>query len=256
MDLTQFRFGWIPDVPDHRDFMYAAPTPILKSIPASADLTSKGPKEVYDQGQLGSCTANAIAAALEFDEIQANHKPVFTPSRLFIYYNERAMEGSVNSDSGAMIRDGIKSVGSQGVCPEPEWPYDINKFAQKPNATCYKDAKKFKALSYQRLIQDQNTMKGCLAEGFPFVFGISVYESFMSDEVAKTGKVPLPSTSEKMEGGHAILAMGYDDSTKMFKFRNSWSTGWGDGGYGYIPYSYLTDDNLASDFWTIRTISK
>ena len=252
---SQFRFGWIPDLPDHRDFMYAAPTPILQKIPPSADLNRQCPP-VYDQGQLGSCTANAIAAAFQFDEMKQKEKDVSTPSRLFIYYGERAMEGTVNEDSGAQIRDGIKVVVHNGVCPEKEWPYDIAKFTQKTPQKCFTDAKKYKAVTYQRLIQDLNTMKGCLAEGFPFVFGITVYESMMTPEVAKTGVVPMPTTQEKVLGGHAILAVGYDDSKRTFKFRNSWGTSWGDGGYGYIPYSYLTDDNLASDFWTIRVVTE
>ncbi len=252
MDENQIRFGWVPDLPDHRDYMYAAPTPIMHDIPASADLTSSCPP-VYDQGQLGSCTANAIAGAFQFDEIKQN-EPNTVPSRLFIYYGERAMEGTVSTDSGAQIRDGIKVVASQGVCPETEWPYDIQKFAQKPSQKCFADAKKYTAVTYQRLIQDQNTMKGCLAEGFPFVFGITVYQSMMSNDVTKTGIVPIPTTQEKSLGGHAIMAVGFDDKTQCFKFRNSWGTGWGDGGYGYIPYAYLTDQNLADDFWTIRAV--
>lgn len=255
MDQNQFRFGWIPDLPDHRDFMYAAPTPIMQSIPAAADLTKLCPP-VYDQGQLGSCTANAIAAAFQFDEMKQKAPDASVPSRLFIYYGERAMEGTVNEDSGAQIRDGIKVVASQGVCPESEWPYDVTKFKQKPPQKCFTDAKKFQAVTYQRLIQDQNTMKGCLAEGFPFVFGITVYQSMMSGTVAKNGVVPMPSTQEKVLGGHAILAVGFDDKTQRFKFRNSWGTTWGDKGYGYLPYAYLTDQNLASDFWTIRAIAE
>ena len=156
---------------------------------------------------------------------------------------------------GAMIRDGIKSVAKEGACPESEWPYDISKFTQKPSPQAFRDAKKYKALTYQRLIQDQNTMKGCIAEGFPFVFGITVYESMMSDEVKRTGVMPMPSLTEQVLGGHAILAVGYDDDKRMFKFRNSWGDGWGDGGYGYIPYAYLIDTNLASDFWTIRAVA-
>jgi C1A family cysteine protease len=255
MPQNGFRFGWIPDLPDHRDFMYAAPTPILRDIPPSADLTNSCPA-VYDQGQLGSCTANAIGAAFQFDEMKQKAPGIAVPSRLFIYYGERVMEGTVGEDSGAMIRDGIKVVAKNGVCSETEWPYDISKFALKPSKKCFDDAKKYKALTYQRLIQDQNTMKGCLAEGFPFVFGITVYESLMSDAVAKTGIVPMPTTKEKALGGHAILAVGYDDKTQRFKFRNSWGTSWGDKGYGYLPYAYLTDDNLASDFWTIRAIAE
>ncbi len=255
MSATQFRLGWIPDLPDHRDFMYAAPTPVVQSIPPSADLTAQCPG-VYDQGQLGSCTANAIAAAFQFDEMKLKEPNVFTPSRLFIYYGERAVEGTINEDSGAQIRDGIKVTATNGVCPETEWPYDIGKFSQKPPQKCFTDAKKYKAVTYQRLIQDQNTMKGCIAEGYPFVFGITVYQSMMTDDVAKTGIVPMPTTQEKVLGGHAILGVGYDDKTQRFKFRNSWGTSWGDGGYGYIPYAYLTDTNLASDFWTIRAITE
>lgn len=254
MDLVKFRFGWNPDLPDHRDFMYAAPTPILQTIPAAADLTDQCPA-VYDQGQLGSCTANAIAAAFQFDEMKQKEPNAFAPSRLFIYYEERALEGTVNEDSGAQIRDGIKVTASNGVCPETEWPYDVGKFTQKPSQKCFSDAKKYKSVTYQRLIQDQNTMKGCLAEGFPFVFGITVYESMMASDVAKTGIVPMPTTQEKVLGGHAILAVGFDDKTQRFKFRNSWGTGWGDGGYGYLPYAYLMDQNLASDFWIIRAVT-
>lgn len=255
MDQKHPRLGWIPDLPDHRDFMYAAPTPVMHNIPASGDLASECPP-VYDQGQLGSCTANAIAAAFQFDELKQKAPNVAVPSRLFIYYGERSIEGTVNTDSGAQIRDGIKVVAKQGVCPETEWPYDIQKFSQKPPQQCFTDAKKYTALTYQRLIQDQNTMKGCIAEGFPFVFGITVYESMMTDDVAKTGIVPMPTTQEKVVGGHAILAVGFDDKTQRFKFRNSWGTTWGDKGYGYLPYAYLTDHNLASDFWTIRAITE
>jgi C1A family cysteine protease len=255
MDLNQIRFGWVPDLPDHRDFMYAAPTPVLKAIPPSVDLTAACP-EVYDQGQLGSCTANAIGAAFQFDEMKQQEKDVTVPSRLFIYYGERAMEGTIKEDSGAQIRDGIKVVAKNGVCPESVWPYIISKFAVKPDANAVAAARKFKAVTYQRLIQDLNTMKGCLADGFPFVFGFTVYESMMTPAVAKSGIVPMPGSQERVLGGHAILAVGYDDKTRLFKFRNSWGTGWGDKGYGYLPYSYLTDTNLASDFWTIRAITE
>src|SRR5262250_2009497 len=105
-------YGWIPDLPDQRDYQYAAPLAVIGALPANVDLTSACPA-VYDQGQLGSCTANAIAGGIEFDQIKQNLSPIFVPSRLFIYYNERAMEGTVNSDSGAQIRDGMKSVGTQ-----------------------------------------------------------------------------------------------------------------------------------------------
>src|ERR1700747_2514934 len=130
------RYGWIPDIPDQRDYLYAAPPAFLRALPARIDLRKQCPP-VYDQGQLGSCTANGIGAAIQFDRMKQQLKPDFIPSRLFIYYNERVMENTVNSDSGAAIRDGIKSVNKQGVCPETEWPYDIAKFTKKPPAACY-----------------------------------------------------------------------------------------------------------------------
>lgn len=253
MNGSKHSFGWVPDLPDHRDFMYAAPTPVMRNIPTSADLRSQCPP-VYDQGQLGSCTANAIAGAFQFDEIKQKAQSVM-PSRLFIYYGERAMEKTVNTDSGAQIRDGMKVISKEGVCPETEWPYDISKFTQKPSTQCFQDAKKYEAVTYQRLIQDLNTMKGCLADGYPFVFGITVYSSFESNTVAQTGMVPMPTTQEQVLGGHAILAVGYDDSNRTFIFRNSWGPGWAKEGYGFIPYSYLTDSHLASDFWTVRLVT-
>src|SRR3569833_1519688 len=200
-------YGWIPDIPDQRDNLYAAPVAALQALPASDDLRSQCPP-VYDQGQLGSCTANAIAAAMQFERMKQKLND-FIPSRLFIYYNERVIEGTVNSDSGAMIRDGIKSVGNQGDCPETEWPYNIANFAEKPPAKCYRDAAKHKAILYQRLIRNLNHMRGCLAAGYPFTVGFSVYESFESQQVAQTGNAPMPAAGEKLLGGHAVLAVGY-----------------------------------------------
>ncbi len=253
LSANTHRFGWQPDVPDHRDHFYAAPVMYIAKLPAKSDLRKHCPP-VYDQGQLGSCTANAIGAAIQFDRRKQKLKPDFVPSRLFIYYNERAMENSIGSDAGAQIRDGIKSVAKQGDCPEKEWPYIIAKFSDKPSATCYKDALKYQAVQYQRVPQILNQMKGCLASGYPFVFGFSVYESFESAPVAQTGIANMPNSSEKLLGGHAVLAVGYDDATQRFIVRNSWSAGWGMKGYFTLPYAYLSDANLAADFWTIRLI--
>lgn len=244
-------YGWQPDVPDHRDHLYAAPVVHIAKLPVKADLRGKCPP-VYDQGQLGSCTANAIGAAIQFERRKQELKPDFVPSRLFIYYNERVMEHTANSDSGAQIRDGIKSIASQGDCPEKEWPYDIAKFASKPGPKCYQDAIKYKAVQYRRVPQILNQMKGCLASGYPFVFGFSVYTEFENDTVAKTGVLNMPGSNEKLLGGHAVMAVGYDDSAQRFTVRNSWGDQWGIKGYFTMPYSYLTDSSLADDFWTIR----
>lgn len=249
------RYGWVPDLPDARDHLFAAPMATMAALPPSVDLRPKCPATVYDQGQLGSCTANAIAAAVEFDLLKEG-KPDMMPSRLFIYYEERVVEHTVESDAGARIRDGIKVVATVGVPPESDWPYDISKFAQKPPAQAFTDAPRHKVSSYSRVMQDLTQMKSCLASGLPFVFGFSVYDSFESQDVARTGVVPMPNLqTEKLQGGHAVLAVGYDDSQQRFIVRNSWGPGWGMGGYFTMPYAYLMSRNLASDFWTCKIVS-
>jgi len=252
MPIKIARYGWLPDLPDHRDHLYAAPVELAAAPPPRMDLRAACPP-VYDQGQLGSCTANAIAAAIQFDRMKQKLAD-FTPSRLFIYFNERAMEHTVDSDSGAQIRDGIKSVARQGDCPETEWPYIIAKFRTKPPAPCYRDALKYLALQYQRVTQSLNQLKGCLVSGYPFVFGFTVYESFESAAVARTGHASLPKAGEPAIGGHAVMGVGYDDAKQWFMVRNSWGTRWGMKGYFTLPYAYLTDNNLANDFWTIRIV--
>lgn len=252
------RFGWIPDLPDARDHLYSAPVVALQALPKKVDLRGKCPKEIYDQAQLGSCTANAIACAIEFD-LMKEKATVFTPSRLFIYYNERSMEHSVSIDSGAQIRDGVKSVNKLGAPPETLWKYsDQNPgpFQEKPPATVYAEAAKHKVTAYQRVARSLTQMKGCLASGYPFVFGFTVYDSFESQEVAQTGEVHMPEPSESVLGGHAVLAVGYDDAVQRFIVRNSWGNQWGQHGYFTMPYAYLLDSNLSDDFWTIRTVAK
>lgn len=247
-----YALGWKHrDYHDTRDLLYEVSEETLHALPSSVDLTAKCPA-VYDQGNLGSCTANAIAAAFEFDVLRQNLAD-FMPSRLFIYYYERLLEGDVSEDNGAAIRDGIKVLNKRGVCPESEWPYDIARFADAPPVQAVTDAENDKAVKYRRIPQSLATMKGCLASGFPFVGGISVYQSFMA---ATNGVIPMPSPGEALEGGHAILFCGYDDASQRFIFRNSWGTSWGQQGYGTIPYTYLTSPRLAADFWQIEVVSE
>lgn len=243
--------GWIRDTPDQRDHLFAAPS---VKLPALVDLRSKMPP-VYDQGPLGSCTGNAIASAIQFARRKQKLTPDFIPSRLFIYYNERAMEGTINSDSGASIRDGIKSIAQQGVCAETKWPYIISKFKRKPTDACYTDALKYRAVSYARVTQTVTQMRSCLASGYPFVFGFAVYDSFETDAVANSGVVPMPQPDESVLGGHAVLAVGYDDKSQRFIARNSWGNGWGQSGYFTIPYAYVSSPDLSADLWTVRVES-
>jgi C1A family cysteine protease len=247
------RYGWMRDLPDERDHIYGAPmTMFARGVPQAVDLRSHCPP-VYDQGQLGSCTANAIGGLLEFDRKKQGLSD-FVPSRLFIYYNERAMEGTVGSDSGAQIRDGIKSVAKIGACPETDWPYDITKFTMQPPAKCYTDAKTDRALQYSRITQNLTQMLTCLASGFPFVFGFTVYDSFESPQVAQTGIMPMPAPSEQVLGGHAVMAVGYDNATRRLIVRNSWGPRWGQAGYFMMPYEYVVHPHYTSDFWTIRSV--
>jgi C1A family cysteine protease len=242
--------GWIPDFPDQRDFLYAARRPAGVRLPKSVDLRpSMSPVE--NQGQLGSCTANALAGALEFLELKSG-QPLVDLSRLFIYYNERVVEHTVSSDSGAMIRDGIKTLVSLGVCPEKKWPYVISAFTRKPPAACYTDAKKHTISTYHRIVS-LGEMRACLADGYPFVFGFSVYESFESPAVARTGVLKMPKPRERQVGGHAVCAVGYDDKAKRLLVRNSWGSDWGMKGYFTMPYDYVANGDLSDDFWTIRS---
>lgn len=246
-------YGWQPDLPDFRDLHYDYNLMLPVSQPEAVDLRPKCPP-VFDQGELGSCTANAISAAFLFEMMRQNKPNLYVPSRLFIYYNERLIEGTVNEDSGAQLRDGIKSVVKQGICPEPMWPYDISQYAVKPPQHCYQYAQGEQVLKYRRVSGTLTAMLSCLASGFPFVFGFTVYESFESDEVARTGILKMPSPYEQVLGGHAVMAVGYNRTTQNFIVRNSWGADWGQDGYFLMPFDYLINGNLSDDRWVISKV--
>lgn len=248
------KFGWIPDVPDARDHYYkASGSPDKKPLPDKVDLRNKCPP-VYDQGELGSCTSNATAGAVEFDLMKQKLK-VFTPSRLFIYYNERVIEGTVDSDGGAELRTAIKEINKNGACDEKIWPYNIKKYKEKPSKEAYDQAKNTIGLKYRRIPRDLNQFKSCLAEGYPFLLGMSIYSKFDSQEMEDTGVLNMPDLQkEKLLDGHTALVVGYDDSSKRFIVRNSWGPNWGQDGYFTIPYDYLLNESLTDDFWVLNTV--
>lgn len=256
------RYGWRPDLPARGDLYLLAPLSDVAQLPPAVDLRPKMPP-VVDQGQIGSCTANGIAAAYGFLEIQqlaAKSGPeqfgdgVFDPvSRLFIYWNERSMEGDTGQDAGAQIRDGIATLKKWGACREATWPYDPSLLFQTPSRAAYSEAVGHKDLHGYRIANTVlENLLSCLASGFPFVFGVTLYGSFESDAVASSGLVPMPGASEAPIGGHCMTAVGYDEPSAQFLVRNSWGESWGLGGHCWMPFAYLTSDQLASDFWTLR----
>jgi len=243
---SNYGFGWVPDAPDQRDFLYKAIKPKVRPK-KEVDLTGIC-SAVEQQGKLGSCTAQALAGNLEFLDNKLDGKYTDV-SRLFIYYNERVLEDTVDYDAGASLRDGIKTLKNDGACHENLWPYVVKHFKQRPPINCYKEAKRHRIASYHRL-NDIPEMLACLSEGYPFVFGFTVYESFMSARVTKTGVAYMPKKYERPVGGHAVMAVGYFLKDKRFLVRNSWSRKWGTGGYFTLPFRYI--ETLSSDFWTIR----
>jgi C1A family cysteine protease len=241
-------YGYVPDAPDSRDFLYRQTG---ATRPQNVDLRAKMP-QVWDQGQLGSCTAFALTAAIAFIH-------GFVGSQLFLYYKERAIEHSVHSDAGAQIRDGVKVLAKYGLPPEDLWPYngapaeENPVFAKRPPSKVYAAAKQELVSAYHRLSSVDDYLD-CLAAGSPFVIGITVFSSFESAAVAANGIVPMPKPSEQQLGGHAICVVGYDQTG--FIVRNSWGADWGQHGYFHIPTAYLAAADLAGDAWVITGCPK
>lgn len=248
-------YGYIQDRPDERDFKLSiggrTPTKTVYLF------DTKNTPPVYDQGQLGSCVSNAVGAQAQFflmnKDAAGNPKAkLFFPSRLFIYYFGRVIEGTVTEDSGMTIRDGIKILASRGICQEEKWPYVIPNFAVEPPKEAQDQALKFEAMEYYRVSQTRKSIVGALLKGYPVAFGFKVYESFESDEVAQTGEVPMPSVGETFLGGHAVTIWGYNQEKDYFLVRNSWGKNWGLNGYFHMPVNYVLDSSLSSDFWIVK----
>jgi C1A family cysteine protease len=245
-------YGWRrPLLPRRRPMM----SPLFDgTLPSSVDLRPNCPP-VYDQGDLGSCTANAFGGLAEFLYMKGGQTG-YVPSRLFIYYNERAIEGTISTDSGASLSDGANVLATQGCPHESLWWYNTAKFAVKPNKKVFADGMSHLVSGVAGVNQNAADMKGILATGNPIAIGFTVYDSFESDAVAATGIVPMPNEStEQVLGGHAVLVVGYDDSKNWWIVRNSWGASWGAAGYFYMPYQYLLDPNLSDDFWTAVSVA-
>lgn len=250
--MSKRRFVRVKDRPDTRDHHYNDLRPIAK--PPVVDLSGKC-SPVRNQGDEGCCTGEAWTGAYEYEEnIQA--MSFFVASEQYVYYNERLLNNDTNEDAGAEIRDGIKTLVKYGICSEALWPLDPATISQKPSLEAYDDGAKHKALQYARVEQTENAITHALAAGHPVVFGITVYDSFESDDVAATGLVPMPNTEmETCQGGHAVLIVGYDYNKRLFKVRNSWGEDWGDKGYFYLPFEFVLSEELCEDFWIMTKVS-
>lgn len=241
-------YGWKADSLDKRD--HYVPAPRLLKLPRKADAL-KFEAPIGNQGPLGACTAWAVLGVVRSAEIEAHGSSV-DPSELATYYWTRVYEGTVREDSGAQIRNAIKSVVKVGYCDGALWPYKIANFTKKPSAAAEADARKSRVTGYARVRQNLAALKESVVQANPVVFGFSVFESF--DAVAKTGIATVPRSSEEIQGGHAVVIVGYDDDMKCFLIRNSWGTRWGKKGYFWMPYEYVLDEDLAADFWTISVV--
>ncbi len=206
---------------------------------------------VYDQGQLGSCTANAVGGAVEYETLRQG-LPAATPSRLFIYWNERAAQGDTDDDTGSSLREGMKVTNKFGAPPETMWPYDTAQFAVKPPDDVFRAALGNLNLKYERVTQSLDGIRSVLQAGLIIPFGFTVYESF--DSIAADGMMPMPKTTEQVEGGHAVAIVGDRPDISRVIVRNSWGSAWGDQGYFHMPYDYALNPDLASDFWAVQLV--
>jgi C1A family cysteine protease len=250
-EIRQVRgYGWRPSPPDARDVLAdTSGVPILPAVDPRGEMT-----DVYDQGQLGSCTSQAVAAAVDYDRIVSGEQP-FHPARLVIYALERIIEGSpLTSDTGAVGRDGLKACRNFGMLPESEYPYSDQAPAWEDDPR--DDLQRLGATKlehpYKAVPRTLHDLQAVLSNRQTIAFGFSVYESFESPEVAKTGVMPHPGRGERQLGGHEVLLVGYlADHPQHALVRNSWGRDWGLGGYFLMPWTILLDPTMSSDFRTI-----
>ena len=262
--LLRHRTGLLRDSPDHRDFIRRYGE---DEIPSTDDHPvvdlRKYVIHVFEQFDLDSCTPNVVCAAYELllqkQARELNHVHYdFDTSRLFVYYNARKINFDTQLDTGASLRNALQSINRWGVCHEALWPYKISDYAKEPPPACYTDAERNKITKYERLTQDQHQLRACLKEGYPFAFGIEIYDSFEL-KIEDDGVMPLPSDEEIQDGPsalHGVLCVGYNDNTQCFTVLNSWGEYFGDDGYFYMPYKYMMIPERAFDFWKISEVTE
>lgn len=229
---------------------------INANLPNKINLYSLIPLPILNQENLGSCTANVLSNYILFYLKQYKMRE-YQPSRLYIYYFSRLLEGTIDEDSGCDIRNVLKSISKYGACDELLYPYDIDKFKEKPSYYCIIDGKKrIKKIRYLSIEQNLRVIKNCLYRGYPIILGVNMYESFESSDTLESGNIKIPDIFiEKNLGFHCILLIGYNDEENIFIFINSWGDSVGYKGLFNIPYEYILSNNLASDFWIIDKIN-
>lgn len=241
----QKKYGWMPDLADNRDEFYSPPK--MASLPDKFDLSGQMP-EIYNQKKLGSCVAQSLSALLQQEELKLYGKVITIPSRLFIYYNQRSILDTVESDSGATIRSGMKALENFGYPNEEFWPYEPSQFKVKPPRIAYRYGALNKITKYQRIKNNLNVLKSTIVAGKAFVFGFVVYPNF---ENLVGNILEVPNSNESSMGGHCVVAIGYDDSDETFLVRNSYGKNWKLNGHFKMKYEYITKPELTADFWTL-----
>ncbi len=254
MNRYQYKLNHIPSPSDARDFqigrLFARPVR-ASDVPETADLRPFCSR-IEDQGELGSCGPNALVGAMELINNKSS-VPAFDYSRLFVYGNTRAIMGTFAEDSGVDNRSLFKAAKRFGICREDLWPYDISKFRHVPGRACYRDALKRQVTAYARLRSLEEIMEVVGVQRLGVVIATAVYESFMSEDVANSGFVPIPDTkTEKRLGFHDMLIVGYDRARRLLLVRNSWGAAWGIGGYCWIPFE-VVERGIADEFWAVTS---